>query len=203
VKKKSMSDDCHNFLKKCLLFDIEVNERNVIYSIGAVHVGMSRARETLHLLKIDGVTNPHAEVFSGKFLQERRLLPSGNKERTSYRYALLGMEDLFIDYAGRRLENSAIRRALTVLNCGDVLSLAGRGDHLELVNNEGVSVARLSKKAKHIWDSRLEFIEEITIVAMIRRYRDDVDDEKFKNRCHGDMWEVPVVELSYRSLPTP
>ena len=167
------------------------------------YVGMSRARESLQLFKIDGVTNPHAEVFSGKFLQERRLLPSGKKERTSYRYALLGMEDLFIDYAGRRLENSAIRRALTLLNCGDVLSLAGRGDHLELVNNEGVSVARLSKKAKQIWDSRLEFIEEITIVAMIRRYRDDVDDEKFKNRCHGDMWEVPVVELSYRSLPTP
>ncbi len=29
--------DCQQFLKKCFLFDIEINERNVIYSLGAVY----------------------------------------------------------------------------------------------------------------------------------------------------------------------
>jgi len=37
--RMAMSAECTEFLQQCLLFDIEVNERNRIYSIGAVFQG--------------------------------------------------------------------------------------------------------------------------------------------------------------------
>jgi len=30
---------------------------------------------------------------------------------------------------------------------------------------------------------------------MVRRYPDDINDNEFAGRCHGDVWEVPVVEI--------
>jgi ATP-dependent DNA helicase RecQ len=85
------------------------------------YVGMSRARQTLHLLQVDGMDNPHAGLLCGDFLLERRLTPGRKPTKTSYRYALLGMEDLFLDFAGIKGENSPAgrhwQRCNAVISC--------------------------------------------------------------------------------------
>ncbi|MBB5348098.1 RecQ family ATP-dependent DNA helicase [Desulfoprunum benzoelyticum] len=78
---------------------------------------------------------------------------------------------------------------------GERVVIQGRNNHLELMDSDGVAIARLSKKAYDEWADRLDSIREARIVALVRRYRDDVEDKKFQTACHGRSWEVPIVEV--------
>ena len=75
------------------------------------------------------------------------------------------------------------------------MKIEARNKHLDLVNNDGISIARLSKKAQAEWADRLNTIKEIRIIALVRRYKDDVADKAFQQNCIGDRWEVPIVEV--------
>ncbi len=170
----------------------EIEEERRLY-----YVGMSRARETLQLLSIDNIPNPHAAVLTGDCCLVRRLSPEQGKNHMSKRYTLLGMEDLFLDFAGVRNEKSPSRTALEQLNVNDQLSLIVKNEQLELVNESGISVARLSRAAQRRWSSRLNSIIDVRVVAVIRRYKDSINDEAFRQSCIGEAWEVPLVEISY------
>ena len=107
------------------------------------------------------------------------------------------MEDLFIDFAGFQKEKHPSRKAISELNAGDSVTLEIRNDKIELVDDKGVSVARLSESARHSWLHRLELIQEINVIAMVRRYKSDINEDAFKGSCHGESWELPVVEVIY------
>ncbi len=159
------------------------------------YVGMSRARQTLVLYTLDNQANPHTRLLQGDFQAVRRPRPADRYEPTDRRYTLLGLEDLFLDYAGMREENHPVRRALTRLLTGDVLGAEIRGGHIELVDARGLAVARLSKAAREKWLGRLERISAVRVVAMVRRHRADITDKEYGARCHGMLWEVPLVEI--------
>ena len=159
------------------------------------YVSMSRARETLHLCVLDTAVNPHARSLAGDFMVVREMAPATAKPTTRRTYHLLGMEDLFLDYAGIREERHPSRLALQQSRAGEVVSLHKQGHHLEVLDSAGVAIARLSKKARGEWGDRLDCIREARIVALVRRYRDDVEDKAFQAACCGRSWEVPVVEL--------
>jgi ATP-dependent DNA helicase RecQ len=171
---------------------MEMEEERRLY-----YVGMSRARETLHLFDISDAPSPHAASLSGDFLVGRKVQPTEKKLPANTQYALLGMKDLYLDFAGRKNVNHPVRRALQRLQAGDRLQVERRNEHVELVNPEGISVARLSKTAQAKWEDRLDLIRESRVVAMVRRYREDIGDKTYSRSCQGDIWEVPVVELCY------
>jgi ATP-dependent DNA helicase RecQ len=160
------------------------------------YVGMSRARETLQLLSVNTIANPHCQLLGGEYCITREISPKGELKHTRKEYTLLGMEDVFLDFAGVRAENHPARKALAKLQAGDTVLLEIRNDHLELVNSEGVSVARLSKAARNIWVKRLNDICDIRVVAIVQRYRDEIADKSFREKCRGESWEVPVVEIT-------
>lgn len=160
------------------------------------YVGMSRARETLQLFSVHSIVNPHCEVLGGDYGLKRDVSPGVQHNHARKEYTLLGMEDVFLDFAGVRSLNHPARKALALLQAGDPLLLESRNDHLELVNTDGVSVARLSKAARNIWAKRMCTISEIRVVAIVKRYRDEIADTKFREKCRGEFWEVPVVEVS-------
>ena len=166
------------------------------------YVAMTRARETLQLFTITGTQNPHAASLSGDCVVRRLLRPVVDTRQAVVRHALLGMEDLFLDFAGVRREDHPARLALKHLNVGDPLHLELRNDHLELVNIEGLSVARLSRSARERWWRLLDTITAVRVVAMVRRYRQDMSDETFRQRCFGEVWEVPMVEICYQEDET-
>jgi ATP-dependent DNA helicase RecQ len=105
------------------------------------------------------------------------------------------MEDFFLDFAGIKQERHPSRLVLRDLNAGDVVNIAERHHHVELVNKGGVSLARLSRKAQSEWSDKLSTIKEVRVIAMVRRYREDVVDTNFQENCFGASWEFPIVEL--------
>jgi ATP-dependent DNA helicase RecQ len=159
------------------------------------YVAMSRARETLHLFSLAAATNPHTRNLAGEFLVRRTPGPTGSRIPEARSYHLLGMDDLFIDYAGMKPEQHPARQALEPLWSGHTVRIAPRNSQLELIDDQGRAIARLSKKAQAHWGSRLATIKEIRVIAMVRRYRDDVTEQEYRSRCHGERWEVPIVEL--------
>ena len=159
------------------------------------YVAMSRARETLHLFSLAASTNPHTRSLAGEFLIRRTPGPTGSRVTEARSYHLLGMDDLFIDFAGMKPEQHPARHALESLWSGHTVRIAPRNSQLELIDDHGRAIARLSKKAQAHWQGRLATIREIRVVAMVRRYRDDVTEQEYRSRCHGERWEVPIVEL--------
>ncbi|MFH0782320.1 MAG: RecQ family ATP-dependent DNA helicase [Pseudomonadota bacterium] len=159
------------------------------------YVGMSRARETLQLFFIEGFPHPHLAGLSGDFLMDRHVFSAASDAGVRKRYTLLGMEDLFLDFAGVRRENHPVRITLQRLKTDDRLKIEKRGLYLEVVDNAGVSVGRLSHAAAGKWASQLKAIKEVRVMAMVRRYRDDVADKVFRARCYGESWETPVIEV--------
>ncbi len=171
---------------------LEMEEERRLY-----YVGMSRARETLHLFNPADGLNPHAPSISGDFLIARKVVPPERKVLRTSQYTLLGMNNLYLDFAGIKSVNHPVRRALQRLQAGDHLRCVQRNDSIEFVNHEGISVARLSKNAQQKWQGRVESIRECRIVAIVRRYKTDISDTTFSSNCHGDTWEVPIVELCH------
>jgi ATP-dependent DNA helicase RecQ len=171
----------------------EVEEERRLY-----YVAMSRARQTLQLMAINAVPNLHIAVLSGDAVLSRSLPAVQQSPAGGRRYTLLGMEDLFIDFAAYKAEDHPVRSALADLGAGDALSIELRNEHLELIDKKGLSLARLSQSAKNVWLRRLEEIEAVRVVAMVRRYPEDISDESYRRRCSGTSWEVPLVELVHR-----
>jgi len=86
---------------------------------------------------------------------------------------------------------------LQELTTGDHLQIEKRNAYLEIINGAGVSVGRLSRAAEGAWAAKLATIKEIRVLAMVRRYKQDVTDKVFRERCYGESWETPVIELTY------
>ncbi len=160
------------------------------------YVAMSRARETLQLCTLQGQAHPHAALLSGDFLSSRSPAPAKSSPTDFSSYTLLGMKDLFIDFAGITPEQSPERRALERLRTGDRLQLQAAGTQVRLIS-EGIQVGRLAKTAADRWRDHLHRITEARVVAMARRQRTDITDAAFQARCHGNSWEVPLVELRW------
>ncbi len=159
------------------------------------YVAMSRARETLCLFERADCANPHAGLLDGPFLQKRDGSPLNAHTAETLSYQLLGMKDLYLDFAGRHPEQHPVHQALAALSAGDELQVMEKGEHLFLADKQGITVARLSQTTCNQWRNRLDLIASVRVVAMVRRYKTDIRDKEFQQSCHGESWEVPVVEF--------
>ncbi|RJX26038.1 MAG: RecQ family ATP-dependent DNA helicase [Desulfurivibrio sp.] len=172
----------------------EVEEERRTY-----YVAMTRAKETLCLFARQDMPNIHTGLLKGDCICNREPPPPhAPDDRTlRRRYALLGMEDLFLDYAGRLPADNRIHRHLAALKPGDPLQAAANGNFIGLHDELGNRVARLSKAASETWKNRLASIERITVLALVQRLRED-SGEEYRPLCQLDRWEVPLAEITYR-----
>jgi ATP-dependent DNA helicase RecQ len=164
-------------------------ERRVMY------VGMTRAEETLHLLKIPGKTNPFLREISGKFVMpliyQDKIDNSSNVNRT---YEILGLDDIYLDYAGNYPQTHSIHGQLAKLETGQCVSFCRKNERIEIQNDKGTCLARLSKQGVEKCMNRLDQILEVRVLAMLQRNRDD-PDEDFQKTIRADNWELPVLEV--------
>lgn len=170
----------------------EMEEERRLY-----YVAMSRARETLQLFAINNSQNPYVHVLDGDFIVSREVTPSHKIPQLVPHYELLGMKELFIDFSGVKNQSHPTCRAIKELTTGDQLTASHENNALHLLNHAGIPVAQLSKKAQARWQHRINAVKEIKVIALARRYKTDIKDQEFQNRCQSDSWEVPIVELSY------
>jgi ATP-dependent DNA helicase RecQ len=178
-----LADNWHNKQKTIL-----EEERRLFY------VAMSRARETLHIFSPWPDEHPHSRVLTDDDIVFRKRIPHNKSQETIFHYEILAMKELFLDYAGQKPPSHPIHGALRRLTTGDKLQLVNNNDRLELTS-EGVVVARLAKTVSKRLTNELHNIKQIKIIALIKRTRNDISDEKFASLCRVDSWEIPIVEL--------
>lgn len=167
-------------------------ERRVFY------VAMTRAKETLCLFERADMSNPHTGLIEGDFLLKRDppVIAPPDELVLRRRYDILGMEDLFLDYAGRKRQDDAVHASLAALKPGDPLRLVPAGDYIELHDEKGHCMGQLSQSARKTWWGRLDNVERITVLAMVQRRVED-SGEEYRDRCKSEQWEIPVAEVVY------
>jgi len=164
-----------------------------------LYVGMTRAKETLSLMQRRDCRNPFLAEITGDHTLSRDAaidMQTGITEKPGH-YAMLALKDFVLSFAGQYPEHHPIHRHLGALAPGSLLSLVANKNNIELTDGAAV-IARLSQKAKLEWADKLENIERVSVIAMVKRYRDNNDDEHYQSRCKVDQWEVPIVEVLYR-----
>jgi len=173
--------------------DRREEERRVMY------VGMTRAEETLHLLKIPGRTNPFLREISGKSVMPLACQDKiDNNSYVNRTYEILGLDDIYLDYAGTYPQTHWIHRQLAGLETGQCMSFCKKNGRIEIQNGKGTCLARLSKQGVDKWIDRLDQILEVRVVAMLQRNSDD-PEEDFQERIKADNWELPVLEVICRA----
>ncbi|EIC20980.1 ATP-dependent DNA helicase, RecQ family [Thiorhodovibrio frisius] len=169
------------------------DERRLFY------VGMTRARETLTLLELAPGKHPHLPLLDGDWLlRAEPAVETPPPEILARRYTRLTPADLDLGFAGRQAPDAPIHGQLAALNSGDALTPGRDGEHLTLMDAEGIRVARLSKRAAAVWCPRIEMIETIRVEALMRRDRAQ-DTQAFANHSRCEHWEVPLVEICWRT----
>jgi ATP-dependent DNA helicase RecQ len=160
---------------------------------------MTRARETLCLLRREDARNPFAGAFDGDAVLRRRAAPhpetGTGREAVLRGWALLGPQDLHLGYPASFPGDHPIHRALSALHHGSRLEPLVRNGHVILTDG-AIPVARLSRAAADAWRDRLDRISSIRVAAVIRRFRDD-GDASYRDTCRVNAWDVPLVEIQW------
>lgn len=177
-----------------LLLDADRRGDDVEEDRRLFYVGMTRARETLTLLCRDDTAHPRVAEVAAHLLPRRPAVPEAPAS-IDRQIALIGLEDLFIDWAGRRPDGATVHAALGALRPGDALTLVWpqRGNG-ELRTSAGVTVACLSAKRDPEWRQHAHSIDKIILHAVLARLSGD-SGEKWRAKLRRDTWEVPVAEV--------
>jgi len=159
------------------------------------YVAMTRAKETLCLMQRQDQRNPFLAEITGDHLLLRAVNFSPQTGSLTKQYAILGMKDVDLSYAGSFDASHPIHQHLARLNTGSRLSMEHNNGKVILKDQDRI-VAVLSKQAAQFWSAKINGIESVTVLAMIRRYRDD-SEEGYQSRCKIEQWELPLVEVVF------
>ncbi|RLA25380.1 MAG: RecQ family ATP-dependent DNA helicase, partial [Gammaproteobacteria bacterium] len=159
------------------------------------YVAMTRAKETLCLLKRQELQNPYLEKLEGDFLLSRKTdgiaMPSVSIENKQY--AILGLADFDLSYAGGCAEQAPIHQTLANLEIGSEVSIHNLNSKIVVQKGKQI-IAVLSQKAQQHWQQQYTQIQSAHIIAMITRYKTD-SAEQYQSRCKVEQWEVPMIEV--------
>ncbi len=166
-------------------------ERRVLY------VGMTRARQTLSIFNRMDRRNPfEAELTGACYVSRRETAEPAGRDTGVRDYVLLGMDDIFLDYAGQHDAGRPVHAALAAVQPGDRLAMQWHDARPVLVNGAGVAVAQLSAKAAETWKDRQAEIKQVNVIGMLVRTREDCRESEYQSRLRVDQWEIPLCELA-------
>ncbi len=172
--------------------DIE-EERRLFY------VAMTRAIKAVHVCRIQGSPNPHVPFleqhdFVHVTRAEPSALPGFNEDLT---VSILGMEDLFLSYAGLFARNHPIHGALSALTPMESVFLKEKNDHVFIENTRHQTIARLSNRGTAKWQGRTQTILHARVLGIINRKQTDGQDYDGRHE-RIDSWELPIIEILHK-----
>lgn len=165
------------------------------------YVAMTRARKTLALIdRLDDLL-PYGREFELKNLCIRKVsVADGQSDKfADVRYTVLGMQDLFIDFAGRKPKGNRVHRSLARMQTGDSVTLKRKqSGQVVVLDSEGVQVGLLSKNAAESWqEPELQQVDEVRVLGMVSREMEDCKPE-YRDRIVVSDWELPLLEVRHR-----
>jgi len=165
-------------------------ERRVLY------VALTRARESLSVFNRMDRRNPFlADLAGACFAHRRETLAEVSGIPVDRDYSLLGLDDLFLDYAGQCPSAHLVHSALLKLQCGDLLHVESQDNRIFLITEQGTPVARLSSAAYQKWISRVNAIEQVRVVCLLTRLAMDCKDPIYQPRLKVPDWQIPICEF--------
>jgi ATP-dependent DNA helicase RecQ len=165
------------------------DERRLLY------VAMTRARETLTLMRAEGGRNPYL-VDLGTVDGVSDLLPStrpAHRTDLDREHFTLGPADVDIGFAGRQEPSNAVHRWIAELAPGDPVIVEGR----QIKTLEGHVVGRLASKTE-LQAAAAPIAASVTGIMV--RVREQTSPE-FLGTVRTDRWEVVIAELVLPSVP--
>jgi ATP-dependent DNA helicase RecQ len=160
------------------------------------YVAMSRARQTLSLLRFPGA-HPFLDTLeTGEqpFIERAAFdADSIDLKDLERRYLRLALKDVDLSFAGRRSPHDAIHGAIAAIGVGDALQLRSTQGKWGLFDHQGRQVGRLAKSFSPPEGMSLE---RVGVTAVIRRYRDDSAPE-YRTTIRCDEWEVVIPEMVF------
>ena len=157
-------------------------------SSALLYVAMTRAKETLTLMRAEGGRNPYF-VDLGTVEAVADMLPSQRPEHRSdidLRYLNLGPADVDIGFAGRHGPSDLLHERIAELSPGDVVIVSGR--HVK--TGDGQPVGRLASKT----DLKTSSPVAGSVSGILVRTREQTPPAYLEN-VKVDRWETVLVEL--------
>ena len=178
----------------------ELEEERRVY-----YVAMTRAKKSLSMFQLQKANNRFINEIASPESLERIINTSGLAEdKAGIACSVLGLEDLWIDFAALRYDRDKSLVAIDHLRAGDQLYLnsfrtSDGQDRLELQNSDCVTVARLSRKGVESWGKRVSQIVKIQVVELhIRKVSDG--DQSFEGRStRREEWGIPICEIYFNT----
>ncbi|MEO5802068.1 MAG: ATP-dependent helicase, partial [Verrucomicrobiota bacterium] len=122
----------------------------------AFYVGMTRARQSLAIYHRADVNSSLAKSLTGSAVLHREFAEISTAPALPLlNYSTLGMADIHLGFAGQFGPQHAIHAALAELKPGVPLEMRQQAECINIFDDRGNPVARLSKKAETIWLPRL------------------------------------------------
>ena len=175
------------------------------------YVAMTRARETLALLRVDDAnpSDPHdpplsaiaqnraetliSPVVGGQCVLGRTAPKSDiSDSRLANRTVTCSMADVVLDYAGWRPPQHRVHRAIAELEPGDPLSLVREDDRWSVLDRQRRKVGQMARR----WTlAQGMAILSAHVHGIFMRSTKDPKDEGFASRLQSDTWEVVVPRI--------
>lgn len=159
---------------------------------------MTRARETLAVMKLAERPNPFLKGLKGECILHRKPSADAGREQENAlrQYEVLGLSDIYLDCTGVFPQNHPIHAHLARIQAGEKAFLAAADSSIKICDKEGFCVGQLSQGASSRWKDKLDRISEVRVVAMMERDRMD-PQEGFRDRIKAEKWEVMVLEIIF------
>jgi ATP-dependent DNA helicase RecQ len=163
------------------------------------YVAMTRSIKNAYILKINGSENPHVGIiekneFTHTITAEQSKIDGFSEELT---VSIIGLEDLYISYAGLFSKGNIIHKTISQLNPMDKVSLIEKKNHIYIKNQLHQTIAKLSNNGKTKWMNKINTIIHARVLGVIRRSQSDGED--YEERCEKvDSWELPIIEVLHK-----
>ena len=174
-------------------------ERRVYY------VAMTRARKTLALLQRNDCTNRFVREVQEYTTFNRDIeTQSSNKDLLGIQCRSILLDELWIDFAANIRPNDPKRRALhqtaekNTLTF-DVSETEQGTKRIELKDQYGISLARLSKRGVKNWLPHIDKIVRISVSGIHIRKSSDREDADKRRQPIRDEWEILICEVYYKA----
>ncbi len=160
------------------------------------YVAMTRAKRFLGLFRLSRECNPHLAILGNEHdLAFGSPVARQNGPGPSLlRHRILGLKELFMDFAGRCPPGHPVHTALKDLNAGDELGFGFVNAKLCLLTPSGTPVAAVAASAREEWDNLLPRVRQARVIAMVTRRRYDCKGE-FEKKILCNAWEIPIIEV--------